>query len=139
MGEAVRWHHRSCWYRNAWNILAIFAGSLPSSIMLLPLSSISCPALILGLLIMSFLKSSLTHCASLCATLPEHHMSTTTIIRGLPWWLSRQEPGCHSGDTSPIPRLERSPGEGTGNPLQYSCLDNFMDRGVWGVTGHGVT
>lgn len=37
MGDAVRWHHRSCWYRTAWNILAIFAGSLPSSIMLLPL------------------------------------------------------------------------------------------------------
>ena len=35
--------------------------------------------------------------------------------------------------------LERSPGEGHGNPLQYSCLDNPMDRGAWKATAHGVT
>ena len=33
----------------------------------------------------------------------------------------------------------RSPGEGNGNPLQYSCLENPMDRGAWGATVHGVT
>ena len=37
------------------------------------------------------------------------------------------------------PKLRRSPGEGNGNPLQYSCLENFMDRGAWWVTVHGVT
>ena len=35
--------------------------------------------------------------------------------------------------------LRRSPGEGNGNPLQYSCLENLMDRGAWWVTVHGVT
>ena len=38
-----------------------------------------------------------------------------------------------------IPRLGRSPGEGNGNPLQYSCLENFMVRGVWWAAVHGIT
>ena len=37
------------------------------------------------------------------------------------------------------PGLGKSPGEGNGNPLQYSCLENPMDRGAWWVTVHGVT
>ena len=41
-------------------------------------------------------------------------------------------------DTGSIPGLERSPGEGNGNPLQYSCLENPMDRGAWRATVHGV-
>ena len=43
-----------------------------------------------------------------------------------------------TGDTSLIPGLGRSPGEGNGNPLQYSCLENPMDRGAWRATVHGV-
>ena len=43
------------------------------------------------------------------------------------------------GDPSSIPGLGRSPGEGSGNPLQYSCLENSMDRGAWWATVHGVT
>ena len=42
-------------------------------------------------------------------------------------------------DVGSIPRSGRSPGEGNGNPLQYSCLENFMDRGAWQATVHGVT
>ena len=42
-------------------------------------------------------------------------------------------------DISSIPGLERSPGEGHGNPLQYSCLENPMDRGAWQATLNGVT
>ena len=38
-----------------------------------------------------------------------------------------------------IPESERSPGEGNGNPLQYSCLENPMDRGAWQARAHGVT
>ena len=41
-------------------------------------------------------------------------------------------------DASSIPGLGRSPGEGHGNPLQYSCLENPMDRGAWWATVHGV-
>ena len=43
------------------------------------------------------------------------------------------------GDVGLIPGLERSPGEGSGNPLQYSCLGNPMDRGAWQSTVHGVS
>ena len=42
-------------------------------------------------------------------------------------------------DSGSILGLERSPGEGNGNPLQYSCMENPMDRGAWWVTVHGVT
>ena len=43
------------------------------------------------------------------------------------------------GDVTSIPELGRSPGEGNGNPLQYSCLGNPIDRGAWQATIHGVT
>jgi len=42
-------------------------------------------------------------------------------------------------DLGSIPELGRSPKEGNGNPLQYSCLENSMDRGAWWATAHGVT
>ena len=43
------------------------------------------------------------------------------------------------GDTGSIPGSGKSPGEGNGNPLQNSCLENPMDRGAWQATVHGVT
>ena len=45
----------------------------------------------------------------------------------------------NSGDLGLIPGLGRSPGEGNGTPLQYSCLENPMDKETWQVTVHGVT
>jgi len=45
----------------------------------------------------------------------------------------------NAGDLGLIPGLGRSPGEGNGNPLQYSCMENPMDRGAWQATVHGVT
>ena len=45
----------------------------------------------------------------------------------------------NAGDLGSIPGLGRSPGEGNGNPLQYSCLENPMEGGAWWATGHGVT
>jgi len=45
---------------------------------------------------------------------------------------------CNTGDLGSIPGLGRSPGEGNGNPLQYSCLENPMDGGAWWATVHGV-
>ena len=50
---------------------------------------------------------------------------------GLPWWLSSKEFACNAGDRDLIPGSERAPGEGNGNPLQWSCLENPMDRGAW--------
>ena len=44
-----------------------------------------------------------------------------------------------TGDASSIPDLGRCPGGGNGNPLQYSCLENLMDRRAWWATVHGVT
>ena len=49
-----------------------------------------------------------------------------------------KESACNAGDLSSIPRLGRSPGEGNGNSLQYSCLENPMDGGAWWATVHGV-
>ena len=45
---------------------------------------------------------------------------------------------CNAGDPDLIPGLGRSPGGGHGNPLQYSCLENPMDRGAWWATVHRV-
>jgi len=49
-----------------------------------------------------------------------------------------KESACSAGDPASIPGLGRSPGEGNGNPLQYSCLENPMDRGAWQAIVHGV-
>ena len=46
---------------------------------------------------------------------------------------------CNMGDLGSIPESGRSPGEGNGNPLQYSCLENPMDGGTWLAKVHGVT
>ena len=60
---------------------------------------------------------------------------------GFPGGTVLKNPPAHVGDTGDvgfIPGLGRSPREGNGYPLQYSCLKNFMDRGAWWVTVHGV-
>ena len=55
----------------------------------------------------------------------------TPVFLGFPGNSAGKESICNAGDLGSIPGLERSPGEGNGNPLQYSCLENFMDRGAW--------
>ena len=50
-----------------------------------------------------------------------------------------KETACGAGDPGSIPGLGRSPGEGNGNPFQYSCLENSIDRGAWHAIVHGVT
>ena len=57
---------------------------------------------------------------------------------GLPWWLSDKKFTCNAEDVGSIPRSGRSPEEGNGNSLQYSCLENPMDREAWLATVHGV-
>ena len=57
---------------------------------------------------------------------------------GLSLWLSGKESAYQVEDMSSIPGSRRSFGEGNGNPLQYSCLGNPMDRGAWCATVHGV-
>ena len=48
------------------------------------------------------------------------------------------ESACNAGNASSVPRTGRSPGEGNGTPLQYSCLENPMDGGAWRATVPGV-
>ena len=55
---------------------------------------------------------------------------------GLPWWLRLEEPACNAGGLGLIPGSGRCPGGGNGNSLQYSCLENPMDRGAWRATVH---
>ena len=50
-----------------------------------------------------------------------------------------KESACNAGNPGSISGSGRSRGEGNGNPLQYSCLENSMDRGAWQATVHGVT
>ena len=57
--------------------------------------------------------------------------------RGLPQGLSGEEATCRTGDVGLIPGSGRSPGGGPGNPLQYSCLENPMDRGAWWLQSMG--
>ena len=57
---------------------------------------------------------------------------------GFPGGSDGKESACSAGDPGSIPGLGRSPGEGNGNPMQYSCLENPMDGGTWQTTVHGV-
>ena len=57
---------------------------------------------------------------------------------GFPGGLDDKESACNAGEQGSIPGSGRSPGEGNGNPLQYSCLENPMDRGDWRATVHAV-
>ena len=50
----------------------------------------------------------------------------------------RKVSACNAGDPGSIPGLGRSPGEGNGNPFQYCCLENSMDRGPWLAAVHGI-
>ena len=58
---------------------------------------------------------------------------------GFPGGSDGKESACDAGNVGSIPGSGRSPGEGNGNPLQYSCLENSVDRGAWQPTVHGIT
>ena len=57
---------------------------------------------------------------------------------GFPAGSDGEVSACNAGDPGSIPGSGRSPGEGNGNPLQYPCLENPMDREAWWATVHGV-
>ena len=57
---------------------------------------------------------------------------------GFPSGSESSESACNAGDLGLIPGSGRSPREGNGNPVQYSCLENCMDRGAWWTTVHEV-
>ena len=61
------------------------------------------------------------------------------VINHFPGGSVVKNPPANVGDTGSIPGPGRSPGEGNGSPLQYSCLEDSMNRGAWWATVHGVT
>ena len=69
----------------------------------------------------------------------EEDRITTPVFLGFPGGSDSKESACNVGDLGSIPGLGKSPGGGHGNPLQYSCLENPMDRGAWWATVDGVT
>ena len=71
-------------------------------------------------------------------TRKESHRPTSLMSR-LPRWLNEKNPPANARDTNLIPGLGRSPGEGNGNQLQYSCPENPMDRGAWQAAVPGVS
>ena len=60
------------------------------------------------------------------------------FTKGFPGGSDGKVPVCNAGESGSIPWLGTSPGEGNGNPLQYSYPENSMDRGAWQATVHGV-
>ena len=67
------------------------------------------------------------------------HRLPTPEFLGFPGDSDGKESACNGGDLGSIPGLEKSPGGGHGNTLQYSCLENAMDSGAWCTTAHGVS
>ena len=57
---------------------------------------------------------------------------------GFPGDSDGKESACSAGDQGLVPGLEKSSGEGSGYPLQYSCLENSVNKGAWCATIHGV-
>ena len=68
------------------------------------------------------------------------YLNSLLSVNGLPRWLSgkKKNPPANAGDAVSIPVLARSPSVGNGNPLQYSCLENPVDGGVWCTTVYEV-
>ena len=76
---------------------------------------------------------------NLVAIKAKTYYSDIIRIHRLLRWLSGKVSSHSAGDAGSVPGLGRSPGERSGNPLQYSCLGNSMDRETWWATVHGVT
>ena len=77
-------------------------------------------------------------CVCVCVCVYTALLGRQVYVRGFPGDLDGKESACNTGDPGSIPGSGRSRGEGNGNPLQYSCLENSMDRGAWRATAWGV-
>ena len=76
--------------------------------------------------------SNITH----SRTLAPSQIETLYLFSTFPDGLGDKESACNAGDPGLIPGSRRSPGEGNGYPLQYSCLENSTDRGAWWAIAH---
>ena len=88
----------------------------------------------------SLLETEL-QCSKVIRVLGGQRLLVSTVIcdTGFPGGSDSNEHACNAGDPGSILGWERSPGEGNGDPLQYSCLENPMDRGAWWAIVPGVT
>ena len=89
-----------------------------------------------------FVVVVLAHCLRPCSSkmsTPGRILGVLSSFQGFPNSSVGKESACNAGDLGSSPGLGRSPGEGNGNPLQYSCLENPMGRGAWQATVHGAT
>ena len=71
-------------------------------------------------------------------SLDELHLITEFLVMGFPGGSGSKELACYAGDLASTPGSERSPEEGSGNPLQYSCLENSTDRGAQWALVHEI-
>ena len=71
-------------------------------------------------------------------SLSQFELGVCYLLTGFSGGSDGKESTCNVGDPGSIPGSGRSPGEENGNPLQYSCMKNPMDRGAWWATVHGV-
>ena len=72
-------------------------------------------------------------------SLNKFQKADTLQVMGFPGGSDGKASACNEGDLGSIPVSQRSPGKRNGNPLQYFCLENYMDRGAWQATVYGVT
>ena len=86
------------------------------------------------------LESSVNYCS--CFSHPpsaQTSLQQFILLFRVLCWLSGKQSSANAGDVGSIPGSGKSPGEGNGNPFQYSCLGNPRDRGAWPATVHAVT
>ena len=74
----------------------------------------------------------------LVSAVQQNESTISTLRGGFPDGSDHKESACNARELGLIPGLRRSTGEENGYPLQYSCLENSMDRGTWWATDHGV-
>ena len=73
------------------------------------------------------------------STQPGTKLAVIILSEGFPGGSEVKASACNAGDPGSTPEWGRSPGEGNGSPLHYSCLENPMEGGAWYATVHGVT
>ena len=80
------------------------------------------------------------HCKDLTRPIPIIYLDSLLLMNSdFPGGSDGRVSAYNAGDLGLIPGLGGSSGEGNGNPFQYSCVENSMDRGAWWATVHGVT
>ena len=102
-------------------------------------TGVGCHFLLQGIFLTQESNPGLLHSRKILYHLSYREVPIFFYYTGFPGGSDSIESSCNAGDPGSILGSERSPGEGNGNPLQYSCLENSMDRGAWWAPVHGLT